>query len=86
MLPMTDKMYQWGYEARGLADEEHHARLAELNRPFKGNPPELYEPTKVRVLRAFYVNNKPAEKGHIVTVPHHLAQELVAIKKAELIT
>lgn len=50
------------------------------------NPPELFRPTKVRVLNAFHVGGgKVAEVGSVVSIPAHLARELAAIGKAEIL-
>ena len=48
--------------------------------------PRLFTPTKVRVLRPFYVAGKALQVGDIATVEAHLARDLVAVGKAELVS
>jgi len=45
----------------------------------------LFAPTKVRVLRPFCVKGKRCEIGTVTEVAYHVALDLKAIGKAELI-
>lgn len=47
--------------------------------------PMLFEPTKVRVLRAFCVGGQRQEPGAEVTVPFHVAKDLEAMGKVQLV-
>lgn len=47
--------------------------------------PRLFEPTRVRVLRPFCVAGKRCEVGTETSVPYHIALDLKAIGKCELI-
>lgn len=48
--------------------------------------PKLFAPTKVRCLRPFYVGGRAVNVGEVTTVEAHLARDLVAVRKAELVT
>jgi hypothetical protein len=55
------------------------------NEPVPLNPPHLVAPTRVKVLRAFCIKGKRVEPGSTVTIQFHLAKELEAIGKVELV-
>jgi hypothetical protein len=72
----------------GRAHEQiERERVAELQRPIPKNinPPELLAPTKVRVLRPFYVAGKVAGVGSVVCIDSFTARSLAAIGKCEVL-
>jgi hypothetical protein len=47
--------------------------------------PKLFQPVKVRVLRSFCVTGKPLAVGAEVELPYHVARDLRALGRVELI-
>lgn len=60
-------------------------RLAELRKPPAANPPHLTKPTRCTVLKAFCVAGKRVELGQTVTLEFHVARDLAAIHKVEVL-
>lgn len=50
------------------------------------NDPRLFAPTRVRVLKSFYLDGKPAPAGAEVNVPYHVARDMVALGKAKILS
>jgi|CXWL01.1.fsa_nt_gi hypothetical protein len=53
--------------------------------PVPVNPPHLMRPVRVQVLRPFRVAGKPLAIGDEVEIEYHLARDLWAIGKVELL-
>jgi hypothetical protein len=47
--------------------------------------PQLFQPVKVRVLRSFCVTGRPLAVGAEVELPYHVARDLEAMGKAEIL-
>lgn len=71
----------------GLGHTEiERQRLAELSKPFKGNPPELFTPTRCKVLKAFGLGaGGVAVPGTTIELPRHEAQSMQGIGKVEIL-
>jgi hypothetical protein len=54
--------------------------------PTPENPPHLMRPIKIRVLRAFCVQGMPQAPDTVLSLPRYVAQDMIALKKAELVT
>lgn len=85
-----DDGFRVGWSMRGaradLDIETERRRLAEINKPFPGNAPELMKPVKVRVLKAFGIGARGiAEPGTTVELPRHDALSMAAIGRVELL-
>ncbi len=72
---------------RGQASvEAERADRAFLNKPLPPtNDPRLFVPTKVLVLRPFMVKTTAVLPGEVVEIPYHVARDMIAIGKAELV-
>ena len=53
--------------------------------PVPMNPPHLVAPTRCKVLRSFYVKGKPVPVGETVTLEYHLARDLAALGKVQIL-
>ena len=58
-------------------------RRAFLQQTPPANPAHLYEPIRVRILRPFWFNHKVLAKGSVIDLPKCVANEALAIKRAE---
>ncbi|MCC7203118.1 MAG: hypothetical protein IT393_10725 [Nitrospirae bacterium] len=67
--------------------QEERQRVAFLNDNSKipKNDPALFRPTKVRVLRAFFVRGERVEPGQVVEIERHLAESLASVGKCEIV-
>ena len=50
------------------------------------NDPGLFTPVRCRVLKSFCVSGKPQQIGQEISLPYHLALDMQAIGKIEIIT
>ena len=69
--------------AKGYQDVEA-ARLAELRKPFGGNPATLMAKVRCRVLKPFCVAGQRVEPDQVVELARHDAESLCAAGKVEL--
>jgi len=68
------------------ANESEANRLNFLrSAPLPKNDPVLFTPVRCKVLKSFCVAGKPTQPDEIVSLPWHLAMDMLAIKKVELI-
>ncbi|HAS18010.1 MAG TPA: hypothetical protein DD641_00835 [Deltaproteobacteria bacterium] len=83
-LSMKRKMAQW--QTMQQANDYERQCLAILNGPLPKNDPRLFEKIKVKVIRPFYIDGvlQTPEMG-IVLIARHIAEDMLAIKKVELI-
>jgi hypothetical protein len=73
------------FHGRGYEQIERQ-RLADLQRPFPGNPPELLAPTRCRVLKRFGIGGgRVGEPGQEITLARHDAESMEALKRVELL-
>ena len=73
----NDEFRQWG-----PAEQANFTRnLA----PAPKQDPKLFEEIAVKVLKPFYVSGKIVTKDAVVRIPRHLAIDLRAIGKVELV-
>ncbi len=75
------------FQVMKTAREIERERLAFLNDPslLPKNNPALLAPTRVRVLRPFFVAGQRAEIGATVTVDRATAESLAAVGKCEIL-
>lgn len=80
------KTYEAVYPNRltSLLAEAERDRLACLNKPFAGNPPELTRATRVEVLKPICVGGKRIEIGETVNLPAVDAASLAALGKCKV--
>lgn len=84
-MSVFDTGFRQGWQQREAFDEAERARLAELNKPFRGNPPELMAPVRCRVLRPFCVAGQRVEIGAYVDLPKYDADSLRATGRVEIV-
>lgn len=60
--------------------ERERQRVAFLNQPPPRNPPELFEPVKVKVIRPFYLSGELVQPGEVVMIERNFAESLRGIK------
>ena len=82
-LSIKRKMAQWQIVQQ--ANNCEMERLAILNGPLPKNDPQLFTPTRVKVLRSFCIAGKPTQPDEIVSLPWHLAQDMVTLGKVSII-
>jgi hypothetical protein len=72
-------------QGQGYAELERQ-HLADLSRPFAGNPPELMQPVRCRVLKRFGIGGgEVGEVGEEITLARHDALSMQALKRVELL-
>ena len=79
-----DEKFRKFQVTRELAFEAQEQN-AFLQRAPAANPPHLMVPTRVRVLRPFYVGGKLVGVDKIVELPAHDARSLSSLKKCEIL-
>jgi hypothetical protein len=79
-----DRGFAQGWRQREEHQMDELQRRAELQRPFVPEPATI-APTRVRVLRAFFVGGKRVERGSVVTIDAFTAHSLAASGRAEII-
>lgn len=78
--------FQVGFLHGRGAEQIDRERLADLQKPFPGNAPELLKPKRCRVLKPFGLGaGTVAVVGEEVELPRHLAESMAAIRKVELL-
>ncbi|MGH7183509.1 MAG: hypothetical protein ACREJN_16240 [Nitrospiraceae bacterium] len=70
------------YFVRSQLDERERANAQELTRTIK-NDGRLLKPTLIRATGKFCVGGHPVPIGSTVTVPWHVAQDMIALRKAD---
>jgi hypothetical protein len=60
-------------------------RIAELHKPFPGNPPELLKPTRCKVLRPFSVAGRRVEPDQVLELPRFDAESMRALGRVQII-
>lgn len=84
-ISLKRKMNQW--QAVQSARQMEQDRLNFLrNSPLPQTPPHLMIETKVRCQRPFFIAGKRIEIGQIIGVEYHVAMDMAAIGKCEIIT
>ena len=80
----SERLYRWRqFEA---AQESERSRLTYLkSAPLPVTPPELLKPVRCKVIKSFFVSGKPLQPGEIVSLPWHLAQDMKALHKVEIL-
>lgn len=53
--------------------------------PAPVNDPALFAPVRCKVIKSFCVSGKPLQPGEEVSLPWHLAQDMKALGKVEII-
>lgn len=79
----SQKLNSWQRTNRALDYERE--RLAFLKSPLPKNDPELFTPTRCRVLKAFCIGGKPVTVGEVIVLAKCDALSLQAISKIEII-
>jgi len=84
LITLSHSVQTW--RRLGLQDPRERERLNFLrNSPLPENPPHLFVPTRIRVLKGFWCDNKQLTPGTITTVPWVLARDMQSIKRAEIL-
>jgi hypothetical protein len=82
MNTLEKRLLSWKqYDAARTEEAERRAFLSQTPTP---NPPHLYTPTKIKVVRAFHGNGRVLEVGEVVTVPRTVATGAIGANKAVL--
>ena len=82
-ISMKRKMAQWQTMQR--ANDYEMERLAILNGPLPKNDPQLFTPTRCKVIKSFCIAGRPTQPGEIVSIPYNEAIGLRAIGKIEIV-
>ena len=82
-LSIKRKMAQWQIVQQ--ANNCEMERLAILNGPLPKNDPQLFTPTRVKVLRSFCIAGKPTQPGDVISLPWHAARDMKMIGKIEFV-
>ena len=84
MNTLEKRLQSWkSFDDAQRADMERRALLMKTVPAHVLNPPTLYEPTRVKILRPFTFNKKVLAVGTVVQLPKCLALSMIGARKAE---
>ncbi len=73
----TWSLTRWYRDASALRDLPDPRGV--LSRPVR-NDSKLFGPVRVKAIRRFYISGRLVEVGEEVSIPRHLAHELIGVK------
>jgi hypothetical protein len=67
------------------ANEQERQRIACLTGPLPQDDPALHRPTKIRVIKPFFISGKRVEIGEVASVPRFEADGLISLRRVEFV-